>query len=78
MRYEAQKIAVALGDTRWEASGRRLLEAGWTALSRDDDDSDEQEQELLPLMEQGDAVRCRNAESVRKRLLLPHDSARGA
>ena len=78
MRYEAQKIAVALGDTRWEASGRRLLEAGWTALSRDDDDSDEQEQELLPLMEQGDAVRCRNAESVRKKTSPPSRFSEGS
>lgn len=78
MRYETQKIAVALGDTRWEASGRRLLEAGWTALSRDDDDSDEQEQELLPLMEQGDAVRCRNAESVRKKTSPPSRFSEGS
>ena len=78
MRYEAQKIAVALGNTRWEASGRRLLEAGWTALSRDDDDSDEQEQELLPLMEQGDAVRCRNAESVRKKTSPPSRFSEGS
>ena len=78
MRYEDQKIAVALGDTRWEASGRRLLEAGWTALSRDDDDSDEQEQELLPLMEQGDAVRCRNAESVRKKTSPPSRFSEGS
>ena len=78
MRYESQKITVALGDSRWEASGRRLLEAGWTALSRDDDDSDEQEQELLPLMEQGDAVRCRNAESVRKKTSPPSRFSEGS
>ena len=78
MLYEAQKIAVAIGDTRWEASGRRLLESGWTALSRDDDDSDEQEQELLPLMEQGDAVRCRNAESVRKKTSPPSRFSEGS
>ena len=36
MRYEARKIAVNLADTRWEVTGRRMVDAGWTAFSKDE------------------------------------------
>ena len=69
MRYEARKIVVTLADTRWEVTGRRMLDAGWTAFSKDEED--EQEAESLPPVEQGDAVTCRTVESVRKKTSPP-------
>ena len=66
MRYEARKIAVNLADTRWEVTGRRMVDAGWTAFSKDEED-DRQEEESLPPVEQGDAVNCRKVESVKKK-----------
>ena len=78
MRHESQKIVVALGDTRWEATGRRLLEAGWTAFAREQEDEDAQEQPLLPLVEQGDGVRCDTAESVRKKTAPPSRFTEGS
>ena len=78
MRHESQKIVVALGDTRWEATGRRLLEAGWTAFAREQEDEDAQEQPLLPLVEQGDGVRCDTAESVLKKTAPPSRFTEGS
>ena len=78
MRHESQQIVVALGDTRWEATGRRLLEAGWTAFAREQEDEDAQEQPLLPLVEQGDGVRCDTAESVRKKTAPPSRFTEGS
>ena len=76
MRYEARKIAVNLADTRWEVTGRRVVDAGWTAFSKDEDD-DRQEEESLPLVEQGDAVTCRTVESVKKKTSPPSRFSEG-
>ena len=76
LRYEAQKLTVSLGDTRWEASGRRLLDAGWTAFAREDGDG--QEQTPLPLVGEGDSVRCQTAESVRKKTSPPSRFTEGS
>lgn len=71
MRYEARKITVNLADTRWEVTGRRMVDAGWTAFFKDDEEDDRQEEESLPPVEQGDAVTCRTVESVRKKTSPP-------
>lgn len=71
LRYEAQKITVAIADTQWEARGRRILEAGWTAVSADNDDSGEDGDQPLPPVAQGDAVRCGNVEQLRKKTTPP-------
>lgn len=76
MRYEARKIAVNLADTRWEVTGRRMVDAGWTAFSKDEED-DKQEEESLPPVEQGDAVTCRTVESVRKKTSPPSRFSEG-
>lgn len=76
MRYEARKITVNLADTRWEVTGRRMVDAGWTAFSKDEDD-DRQEEESLPLVEQGDAVTCRTVESVKKKTSPPSRFSEG-
>ena len=76
MRYEARKIAVNLVDTRWEVTGRRMVDAGWTAFSKDEED-DRQEEESLPPVEQGDAVNCRKVESVKKKTSPPSRFSEG-
>ncbi len=68
MRYEARKIGVTLGDTRWEARGRHILDAGWTAVAADDDDAPDQP---LPTLEQGDPVQCRSVEAAKKKTSPP-------
>lgn len=70
MRYEARKIVLNLADTRWEVTGRRLTDAGWTAFFKDEEE-DRQEEESLPPVEQGDAVTCRTVESVKKKTSPP-------
>lgn len=76
MRYEARKIVLNLADTRWEVTGRRLTDAGWTAFSKDEED-DRQEEESLPPVEQGDAVTCRTVESVKKKTSPPSRFSEG-
>ena len=76
MCYEARKIVLNLADTRWEVTGRRLTDAGWTAFSKDEED-DRQEEESLPPVEQGDAVTCRTVESVKKKTSPPSRFSEG-
>lgn len=76
MRYEARKIVLNLADTRWEVTGRRLTDAGWTAFSKDEED-DRPEEESLPPVEQGDAVTCRTVESVKKKTSPPSRYSEG-
>lgn len=76
MRYEARKIVLNLADTRWEVTGRRMVDAGWTAFSKDEED-DRQEEESLPPVEQGDAVTCRTVESVKKKTSPPSRFSEG-
>ena len=71
MRYETQKVAVSLADTRWEASGRRVLDHGWTAFSGQDDEDDDAGEQALPPLEKGDAVHCRDAQSLKKKTSPP-------
>ena len=53
-----------------------MVDAGWTAFSKDEDD-DRQEEESLPPVEQGDAVTCRTVESVRKKTSPPSRFSEG-
>ena len=76
MRYEARKVVLNLADTRWEVTGRRVVDAGWTAFSKDVED-DRQEEESLPPVEQGDAVTCRTVESVKKKTSPPSRFSEG-
>lgn len=60
MRYEAQKVAVTLADTRWEATGRHVLDPGWTRFTGNDEEQDDAPDQALPPLEQGDALQCRD------------------
>lgn len=71
MRYEAQKVVVSLVDTRWETTGRRILDPGWTAFSGHDDDDDDPDEQSLPPLEQGDAVHCRDVQTLKKKTSPP-------
>ena len=74
MRYEAQKITLRFADTRWEANGRLILEAGWSVVASDNDESGEQESEqdqALPLVEQGDMASCRDVQLLQKKTSPP-------
>ena len=77
MRYEARKIVLNLADTRWEAAGRRMVDAGWTAFFKEDEEDDGQTEASLPPVEQGDAVTCRAVESVRKKTSPPSRFSEG-
>ena len=74
MRYEAQKITLSIGDTRWEAKGRIILEAGWTVLSSDNDESgaqDNEQEQALPTVKNGDSVHCRDVQTLKKKTSPP-------
>jgi len=73
MRYEAQKIVISIDDTRWEARGRRILDAGWTKISSEGGDSaqDGEQDQLLPLVKQGDSVSCQDVRTLKKKTTPP-------
>jgi len=83
LRYEAQKITLSIpdgqgGETRWEARGRRIIEAGWTGQAGESGDSDNQDDladgeqgQALPAADKGDAVHCRDAEAAKKQTSPP-------
>ncbi len=71
MRYEAQKVAVTLADTRWEATGRHIIDPGWTAFSGHDDEDDDSDEQSLPSLEKGDAVHCRDVQTLKKKTSPP-------
>lgn len=77
MRYEAQKISVTIADTRWETTGRHVLDAGWTRFIGNDADEQDEEQ-TLPPVEQGDAVQCRDVQTVRKKTSPPSKFSEGS
>ena len=81
MRYEAQKIVLTIGDTHWEARGRRVLEAGWTAVSSDNDDSgaqDGEQEQALPPLKKGESVHCRDVRTLKKKTSPPSRFTEGA
>ena len=83
MRYEAQKIVLAIADTQWEARGRLILEAGWSKLAAEEEDGSKEDgnpkeaggedeaAQALPSAVQGDAVRCLDVETLKKKTTPP-------
>jgi len=78
MRYESQKIVLTFGDTRWEARGRRVLDAGWTSQATDGEEFDNQndgqdgeQNQPLPPVEQGETLHCRDVRTLKKKTTPP-------
>lgn len=67
-RYEAQKLTAEFRGTAWTATGRVVLEPGWTRFARDEDDA---KQQGLPAVGQGDAVACNKVDRVDKKTAPP-------
>jgi DNA topoisomerase-3 len=74
--YERTRIETTVAEHVFRTSGRVLLEAGWKGVygeeaqgSRDEDDSGGDQ--LLPVLEQGEAVETRSVESLRKETKPP-------
>lgn len=78
MRYEAQKVAVSLADSRWEATGRRILDSGWTAFAGHDDEDDDSDEQSLPSLEKGDSVHCRDVQTLKKKTSPPSRFTEGS
>ena len=70
MRYEARKLTLTIGDGRFEASGRAILEAGWTAVNQDEAE-DESSGQNLPELEKGQTVHCAEIQLQKKKTTPP-------
>lgn len=77
MRYEAQKVAVTLADTRWEASGRDVLDPGWTRFTGNDEEQDDAPDQALPSLQQGDTLQCREVRTLKKKTSPPSRFSEG-
>lgn len=71
MRYEAQKMTLTIADTRWEAKGRHIQEAGWTAVAVDDDSGEQDSGGPLPPANKGDSVHCQDVLTEKKKTSPP-------
>src|SRR5215203_1446913 len=74
--YERTRVETTVEENVFRTSGRRLVEAGWKAVygeeadaPRGDDDSGGDQ--LLPKLEQGEAVETKSVESIRKETQPP-------
>ncbi|HRF89204.1 MAG TPA: DNA topoisomerase 3 [Desulfobacter postgatei] len=55
MEFEAQKILTGINNTVWKSTGRTILNPGWTAFIREQEDEDAEDQ-VLPGVHQNDNV----------------------
>ena len=75
--YERTRVETTVESHVFRTSGRVLLEAGWKgvygeeAQRRDGDADDSGGDQLLPVLEQGEAVETREVESIRKETQPP-------
>ena len=74
--YERTRIETIVSEHVFRTSGRRLLEAGWKAVYGEEVDQDAGEDDsggdqMLPKLEQGEAVDTRSVESIRKETQPP-------
>ena len=74
LRYESQKIVVAVANTRWEARGRLILEPGWTRCTAEEEDAKadkDKADQALPAVAEGDDVRCSDVATLKKKTTPP-------
>ena len=55
MEYEAQKILTGINHTVWKSTGRNILNSGWTAFIREQEDETAEDQ-ILPEVHQNDGI----------------------
>lgn len=72
MKFVFQKIQVKAADTLWEATGRHITEHGWTSVTHEDEEDGQQEKEQsLPSVSQGDTVTCVVVDIQKKKTTPP-------
>lgn len=78
--YEVQKITLEVEGSSWEAKGRVILKAGWTAyIEPEDEQTDHKEDELaLPVVTEGDEFLCRKVEIQKKKTSPPKRFTEGS
>lgn len=76
MRFEAQSILLTCKGTTWKATGRRVLEAGWTRFKAPD--SENEPAALLPDARQGDDVQCKTVSMSPKMTTPPSRFTEGS
>lgn len=67
MSYEARVIEARFGDTLWKATGRRVLDPGWTAFSKEE----ATDEASLPAVQEGDGVTCEDVAIAEKKTTPP-------
>lgn len=70
MRYTSQKVVLDVEGTVWQATGRHVVEPGWTRVTREADEEAEPEQSL-PALARGDAVICKAVDVLKKKTSPP-------
>lgn len=70
MRYTSQKVVLDVEGTVWQATGRHVVEPGWTRVTREADEEAEPEQSL-PALARGDAVTCTAVDVLKKKTSPP-------
>ena len=75
--FERTRVETSVGEHVFRTSGRRLLEAGWKAVYGEEADTgqpgddDSGGDQMLPKLEQGEAVKVTEVESLRKETQPP-------
>lgn len=71
MEYEARKIVIEIENTIWKATGRMILNPGWTAIIKDVEEEDDEPLSPLPDVNEQDAVTCSEAQALSKKTTPP-------
>ena len=71
--YETQKIKAEVENSIWEAKGRVILKAGWTAYASesDEDKKEADDSQALPNVTEGEDLLCQQAELLEKKTSPP-------
>ncbi len=71
-QFESQKVTLTVEDTAWEATGRHILEKGWTLALQEDDSTPKMP--CLPKLAEGQEVLCSHANYEAKKTTPPSAS----
>src|SRR5829696_8607671 len=74
--YDRTRVETTVEENVFRTSGRRLVESGWKSLYGDEAEADQADDDsggdqLLPKLEQGEAVETKSVESIRKETQPP-------